>query len=87
MQARAGTLYAPGLTYVPPALGGGSAPAGPVTTMPTPLPADFDLTDRRFVNIPSCAFLRQRCRPDHVVHCYLHGFICSGLLVGASSRK
>ena len=55
MQARAGTLYAPGLTYVPPALGGGGAPAGAVPTMPAPSPADFELTDRRSVDYPCCA--------------------------------
>jgi hypothetical protein len=46
-QARAGTLYAPGLTYVPPSLGGGGAPEGAVATMLAPSPADLDLTDRR----------------------------------------
>ena len=44
-QARAGTLYAPGLTYVPPTLGGGGAPAGAVETMPVPTPGAVELSD------------------------------------------
>ena len=39
-QARAGTIYAPGLTYVPPSLNtGGGSSAYPVETMPVPTPA------------------------------------------------
>ena len=37
-QARAGTIYAPGLTYVPPSLNGGGGGAYPVDTMPVATP-------------------------------------------------
>ena len=51
-QARAGTIYAPGLTYVPPSLG--SSSAYPVESMAVATPADVrDVSDVSDVETPT----------------------------------